>query len=218
VTTSQTSIREIAALVPMPRLLAVLGFAVHAKSRRAPCILHSGSNPTAFSWREDGLWHCFSCNAGGDRITLVRAVKQLSFVQSMRFLAALAEVEYHPENLTFGEVERMRQRRARAERAAWHVRDEIASLLRYYTNGLHRADRLQASIGRELLQAQTEGERLVLWERLARLCPVISFFYAAWDFLWKAKRNALIRFAIASPILRRRLIFEGIPTHDDKFS
>jgi hypothetical protein len=59
--------REIATLVSVPELLRNLGFEVNERARRARCLLHSGSNPTAFAWREDGRWHCFVCGKGGDR-------------------------------------------------------------------------------------------------------------------------------------------------------
>ena len=70
------NMRQIADLVPMVLLLETLGFVVNERTRRAPCLLHSGSNPTAFAWREDGRWHCFSCDMGGDRIALVREVRR----------------------------------------------------------------------------------------------------------------------------------------------
>ena len=88
--TEVTETRQIAALVAMPRLLAELGFAVNERTRRAPCLLHSGSNPTAFAWREDGRWHCFSCGEGGDRIALVRAARRCSFREAVEFLSGVS--------------------------------------------------------------------------------------------------------------------------------
>src|SRR5579872_2375840 len=86
--------REIAALVAMPRLLTALGFAVGERTHRCSCILHGGSNPTAFAWTDAGLWKCHSCGAGGDKIALVRAVRQCRFREAVEVLAALAGVEY----------------------------------------------------------------------------------------------------------------------------
>jgi hypothetical protein len=51
---------DISALVAMPHLLAALGFAVNERTRRCACLLHGGRNPSAFSWRYDGRWCCFS--------------------------------------------------------------------------------------------------------------------------------------------------------------
>src|SRR5712691_2912375 len=92
--------REIAVLVPTAQLLAALGFDVNERTRRCACILHGGANPTAFSWREDGRWHCFSCGRGGDRIALVRAVCGCSFREAVTFLAQLAGVEYRVQKLS----------------------------------------------------------------------------------------------------------------------
>jgi hypothetical protein len=95
-----TDAGEIAALVPMPRLLEALGFEVNKRTRRCACVLHRGANPTAFSWREGGRWRCFSCCAGGDRIALVRDVRKCGFHSAVGFLATLAGVEYKPALLS----------------------------------------------------------------------------------------------------------------------
>ncbi len=105
--------REIAALVSMARLLESLGFVVNERTRRTSCLLHSGSNPTAFSWREDGRWYCFSCGAGGDRIALVKAVRQCSFREAIEFLAVLAGVEYKPGLVSRETIERQERLRER---------------------------------------------------------------------------------------------------------
>jgi hypothetical protein len=201
--------REIARLVPVPRLLEALGFAFKERTHRCACVLHRGSNPTAFSWREDGLWYCHSCRAGGDKIALIRAVRQCGFREAVRFLAALAGVEYQFQRASQHEIEKSKLRRARAELAAWRIADEIGRLRRYYMDGLHRTERLQRRIGNKLLRSGTEAERDAEWERLARLAPVCTFFFAAWSFTWDAKANALAHFALASPGDRRRFILEG---------
>lgn len=202
--------KELAALVPMSRLLAELGFAVSERTRRAPCVLHSGSNPSAFSWRDDGRWHCFSCGEGGDRIALVRAVRQCSFREAVAFLAALSGVGCRLRRVSRREFAETRRRRERAERAAWQIVDEIGRLRRYYTDGLYRAERLQQRIGDELLRPSTEAAQDPVWERLARLAPAVTFFFAAWNFIWDAKPDALAQFALASPARRRRFILEGV--------
>jgi len=63
----------------MPRLLGELGIEANKRTHRGPCPIHGGSNPTAFSWTDAGLWKCHSCGAGGDKIALVRAVRQFPF-------------------------------------------------------------------------------------------------------------------------------------------
>jgi len=201
--------REVAALVPMARLLESLGFAVNERTRRAACLLHSGSNPSAFSWTDSGLWRCHSCGRGGDRIALVRTARQCSFRDAVQFLAALAGVEFQSRRVSRREIARARRRRDRAERAAWRIADEIARLRRHYTDALHRCERLQRKVGGQLLRASGDVERENAWERLARLAPICTFFLAGWQFVWSTAPATLARFALASPVERRRLILEG---------
>ena len=88
--------RQVSALVVMSRLLVELGFGVNRRARRCACIIHNGSNPSAFAWTDSGLWRCHSCERGGDKIALVREVRHCSFREAVEFLAALAGVEYRP--------------------------------------------------------------------------------------------------------------------------
>ncbi|MGH9771882.1 MAG: CHC2 zinc finger domain-containing protein [Candidatus Acidiferrales bacterium] len=204
--------REIAALVAMPRLLESLGFTVNERTHRNPCLItshmHSSSNASVFSWRDDGRWHCFSRSEGGDRIALVIAVTKTSFREAVEYLAALAGVEYHRRRVSPREIARRQKQRERAERAAWRISDEVGRLRRYYTGGLHRAERLQARIGDGVLRADAEMARDAAWGRLARLAPVSTFFFASWNFVSDAKPNMLARFALASPAERRQFILE----------
>jgi hypothetical protein len=205
-----TEAREVAALVTMPRLLAALGFEANERTRRCACRLHGGTNQTAFSWTDSGLWRCHSCGRGGDRIALIRASRQCSFSEAVEFLAALVGIEFHSRRLSRREIARTQRRQERAERAAWRIADEIGRLRRYYTDALHRCERLQDRTGRQLLQASRNTEMENAWERLAPLAPVCTFFLAAWNFIWDTKPDALARFALASPNERRQFILEGV--------
>lgn len=191
--------REIAALVEMPRLLGALGFCVNERTRRGPCSIlthaHSGSNPSVFSWRDDGCWYCFSRSAGGDRIALVREVRQCSFREAIEFLAALAGVEYRPGRISAAEIRRANGARERAERNAWFIHDEIIRLRDYYAGGLRRTERLQAQVGR------LGG--CGMWDTLLRLAPVSTFFLVAFIHVNKLDSAALVRFALMSPAARR---------------
>jgi len=100
----------VAELVPMSELLGALGFTVSTRTRRCPCILHGGSNPSAFSWRDDGRWYCHSCGAGGDRIALVRGVRQCGFHDAVRLLAELASAEQRAQRILCADVARVPER------------------------------------------------------------------------------------------------------------
>ena len=109
--------KDVAALVRMPDLLDSLGIQVNARTRRASCLLHNGSNPSAFSWRDDGVWFCFTCGKGGDKLTLVQAVRRCSFLNALHFLAALAGVEWAALNTA-----EVRQQLAEARKEAQRVK------------------------------------------------------------------------------------------------
>lgn len=198
--------REISALVAMPRLLVALGFAVSERTRRGACRVHGGRNPSAFSWRHDGRWYCFSCGAGGDKIALVRAVRKCSFREAVALLAALAGVEFRSFRMSRKEIAQTRWRRTQAERAAWKIVDEVGRFRRNYADALHRAERLCWRIGERLRLAFALEEQDACWDALARLCPAQTFFLAAWNFFFSATADALTRGALASPGERRKII------------
>jgi CHC2-type zinc finger protein len=193
----------------MPRLLETLGFLLRPKKRRCSCVLHNGENPSAFAWSEAGLWKCFSCGAGGDRISLVRAVKNCSFREAVAFLASLAGVPYSPTHIPYQELVQAKIARERAANTAWTVRDEISHLRNYYRDGLHRADRLATRLGEELLGRETKSQDDEIWERLARLASAQTFFLSAHDFLCRASVATLVHFAAATSEDRRIRILKG---------
>jgi CHC2 zinc finger len=199
--------REVAALAPMPEMLRALGFQVSGRTQRCACILHDGSNRSAFSWTEAGLWKCHSCGAGGDRIALVRAVRNCGFHAAVDFLADFVGASYTPYPPERYQIDRARQRRDRAENAAWRVRDEVIRLRSSYRDGLYRAERILRHLGEGLASAGSDAESEDAWERMSRLAPAETFFLAASDYLNRADIGALVRFALASPKKRRALIF-----------
>jgi hypothetical protein len=86
-------VKDIVALAPMPQLLESLGFTVNIRTRRCCCMLHGGSNPTAFSWTEQGLWKCHSCGAGGGKVAVVMATRRCSYREAVQFIARLTSVD-----------------------------------------------------------------------------------------------------------------------------
>jgi CHC2 zinc finger len=204
---STMSPRQVSALIPMKQLLVLLGFTTNERTRRCACILHGGSNCSAFAWTATGLWKCHSCGAGGDRIALVQAVRNCGFREALEFLGHLADVQYLPRRASRREIERARMSRERAQDAAWRVRDEVLRLRSYYRDGLHRTERLMARTGEVVLQSRTQAEQDAAWESMARLAPAQTFFSVACGFLCRASGSALVRFALASAEQRRALIF-----------
>lgn len=195
--------------MPMLPLFEALGIRANERTRRGSCPIHGGSNPTAFAWRDDGRWHCFSCGAGGDKIALVQAIRKCSFREAVAFLAGLVGVKLGSPRVSRRDLERRAQQRVRAQQAAWRIADEIGRLRRYYADALHRTERLQKWLGNDILKMGTEPAKECVWERLARLAPVCAYFFAAWNFIWDAKPEVLARFALAQPAERRSTILDG---------
>ncbi len=162
---------EVAALVTMPHLLVALDLDANERTHRLRCPLCGSKNPTAFSWREDGLWHCFRCGAGGDKFTLVRRLLGCDFRKALQFLASLAGVEAGSNSQA--EVERAKRERERLDGAvAWlmgvecraldAVRGAIASLEQLRTQASHRLGQLMRGEP-ELFPAEAESR----WDDLA---------------------------------------------------
>lgn len=104
-------------------LLRTLGFRISRATGsevRAPCILHGGDNPTAFSVRLDTKrWRCFtkkcevdsSGRSDNDLIALVRRVRDCSFVEAVQFLAETAGLAVDLATLFVEDTEEYRRRR-----------------------------------------------------------------------------------------------------------
>lgn len=207
--------RDIAALVPMPILLESLGFTVNERTRRAPCRLRSGTNPSAFSWHEDGRWHCFSCDEGGDKISLVRAMKQCGFREAVQFLAALARVEYQADRIPHDEIARLQsdrdalrveaQRLLEIEDKAWYDAREVVLRL----EAIRRKVEVRIQAIHEGVLPRWRGELETAWAALAevyRQMPLAAAAYSVASFSPQRKRS---EFAL-DPQARARLIDEAL--------
>jgi hypothetical protein len=125
-------------------------------------------------------------------------------------LAALAGVKFRPTRLSRRETTEGLRRREQTEQTAWQIADETARLRRYYTDALHRAERLQERIGNEILRSSSEATRETAWGRLARIVPAHTFYFAAWNFVWDAKPDTIVRFVLAPSAERRRFILGDV--------
>jgi hypothetical protein len=207
--------REIAALVPMPALLRALGFAVNERTKRAPCRLHGGSNPSAFSWTDSGLWRCHSCGRGGDRIQLVRAIRGYSFKETIKFLASLAGVDYDHSQVSQTEIGCHERDRAalrsdaevllHLERTAWRAAQDIVLSLEAIRRGAGR--RLDAI--RRGDPERWRGETEDAWSTLAHVYHQMPRAAAAYAFASFASRRDRIAFALDERA-REQLVDEAL--------
>ena len=172
------AVAEVAALVPMARLLRDLGFEANERTRRCACILHGGSNRSAFSWHEDGRWFCFSCGIGGDRIALVRSVRRCGFREAVAFLAALAGVGLAQEGVSTADAERLHREREAEERATHLLADAGHGLLLEFAGELEGLRRLRRTAGASL----AAGRKLELsWAALKFVADTLPRMDAAYS-------------------------------------
>ncbi len=205
--------KDVAALVRMPDLLDSLGIQVNARTRRASCLLHNGSNPSAFSWRDDGVWFCFTCGKGGDKLTLVQAVRRCSFLYALHFLAALAGVEWAALNTA-----EVRRQLTEAKRKAGRVKSATKKLQSLERDLLQTAreevlslHKLRRNAGARLTamargaMPRFLGESEVAWSALALVAGQELRAVARYTFLAFASPADRSHFAL-NPCERERMV------------
>lgn len=79
--------------ITMVDLMQKLGFQNMNKTH-AQCVLHDDQKTMSFSFNED-LWHCFGCQAGGDKIQLIKDVLKTDFKGAVEYLSK--ETGFYPK-------------------------------------------------------------------------------------------------------------------------
>lgn len=66
------------------------------KDYKGLCPFHDDKNPSMHVSEDKGLFHCFSCGAGGDIFGFMMRYKNLSFAEALEELARMADVDIKP--------------------------------------------------------------------------------------------------------------------------
>lgn len=66
------------------------------------CPFHSDTNPSMGVSDDKGLYHCFSCGAGGDAIKFVREIEHLSFIEAIVKTLSLGGITNSSEEFGLG--------------------------------------------------------------------------------------------------------------------
>ena len=106
------------------------------------CPFHSEKTPSFHVAPEKGFFHCFGCGAGGDVITFIMRIENLSYPEAVRFLAARAGIPMEEER-TAGGVSRGR------------IRDMNRDAARFFFEQLKESPEAQAYLSRRGLGSAT---------------------------------------------------------------
>jgi DNA primase len=89
-------------------------------SLKGLCPFHDEKTPSFNVTPSRGMWYCFSCTEGGDVITFVRKIENLTFTEAIERLAARAGIElrYEQGGTVPGKEQSQRRRLLEAHRAA----------------------------------------------------------------------------------------------------
>jgi len=140
----------------------------HGHSFRGRCPIHGGDNDTAFNIYENGgyqLWHCHTrCAGGGDAVQFVRRLRNLEWIEALKWLADYAHLPLAELGMT---PERVQEHQARERRA--DVLDLAAQFYRQHFRGNTQARDYVAGRAFAVETAQafgfSDGRGLAEWLR-----------------------------------------------------
>ena len=206
---------DIAALVPMTTLLETLGFKIDTRTRRAPCILHGGDNPSAFSWTDDGVWHCFACGQGGDKLALVQAARRCEFREALAFLGTLAGVDVTTTPKLRRELARRKRERERLQAAAAKLKAVEDGVRNIYREEIRQLESLRDGAANRIKALDADAperfpnEHEAAWSALAVVADKLPRAVAGYYIMSFSHRRDRTRFALR-PRQRDEMIEEAM--------
>lgn len=88
------AVKDVKARVRISEILDSQG--IQHNRNRCACPIHDGSNPTSFSFNEE-QFHCFSCGASGDVISLVQALYSTDFRGALEIISGRSGTGHRAE-------------------------------------------------------------------------------------------------------------------------
>jgi len=130
------------------------------KDHKALCPFHKEKNPSFFVSPSKQIWHCFSCQNGGDMFTFVQKIEGVEFADALRILARKAGVVLKRED------PKIRSRR----KALYEICEESAN---FFQEQLEKNKNVQDYLKNRGLQGKTIKDFR------------IGFALDSWDALYK---------------------------------
>jgi len=112
------------------------------KDHKALCPFHKEKNPSFFVSPSKQIWHCFSCQNGGDMFTFVQKIEGVEFADALRILARRAGVVLKRED------PKIRSRR----KALYEICEESAN---FFQEQLEKNKKVQDYLKNRGLQSKT---------------------------------------------------------------
>ena len=184
----------------MPELLHTLGFDVNERTYRCACLICGSTNRSCLSWTPDGKWHCFRCGRGGDKFTLIEAVRNCGFKESLHFLAGLAGVEISHHRPRFAQLHEHRQNQARLDVATEKLRLLEAHLRARYREEILDLEQIK-DLASGILKAKHEAGKCddvseCAWKAIALVNNWLPRVAAGYTILSFANAKERARFAL----------------------
>ena len=137
------------------------------KDHKALCPFHKEKNPSFFVSPSKQIWHCFSCNEGGDMFTFVQKIEGVEFADALRILARRAGVVLKRED------PKIRSRR----KALYEICEESAN---FFQEQLEKNKNVQDYLKNRGLQSKTIkdfriGFALDSWDALYKCLNELGF-------------------------------------------
>ena len=79
-------------IIEVAQIIKLKKLSNHGREWKAICPFHSDRNPSLYLNPGKNLYHCFSCGAGGDSLTLYMKTREIGFKEAVNELRGTFEI------------------------------------------------------------------------------------------------------------------------------